>query len=197
MSGAQVTRTWVRKNFVSLLTGFTSAGDSVFRGRAVPMFEEELVCINIYTKDDVSRLNKKFETEFPRDLQVFVEILVKKTGKEHYPEDDADVIAGQVEDRILPNYFLQFPPPENLQSGDEGDEGPKIVESIQLMQVTDDKTPEGLVDVYGLVMEFMSTYRYAIQTGSVDVFAIGNSHYNLAGEQAVADQAEDNFSIPQ
>ena len=200
MSGGQITRKKIRVNLVALLTSFTDAGTNVFRNRAVPMFSEELSCINIYTRDDVSMLNKRFDWNFDRDVQVFIEILVKKNGESHIPEDDADVIAGQVEDRILPNQLLQYPPPDNIQvggAGTEGDPGDEIIDSIQLFQVSEEKTPEGLTDVFGLVMEFKATYNYEVLQGNIDPFVTADVRYNIAGEQAEADETHDRITLPQ
>lgn len=197
MSGYSGTRKLVRDNLKSLLTNFTDAGANVFSFRASAAFPAELPCITIYTKDDVSKLSKKFEHCFKRDLQIFIEILVKKTSVDQIIEDTADIIAGQVENRILPNKFLQFPPPENIQSGSEGIPGSDILESIELIQIVEAKVPEGLVDVFGLVMEFRGTYEYEIYNGIVTPFETGDIQYDLAGAQNILDQAHDVIALPQ
>lgn len=190
-------RTKVRDNLVSLLTGNTDAGSNVFSNREEPLFEEETEAINIYTRDGEPDQTRKFENEFKRNLQVFIEVLVRKTTQVTKPEDKAEIITGQIEDIILPNHFLQYPPPVNLQFGSPQTPGPIIVDEVQLGMTTEGKTPEGLTDVASLITELKIKYSYEIKVGSVETFNTGDIHYDLEGDQSVADQAHDRISITQ
>lgn len=196
MAGNLGIRKKVRDNFIALLKNKTNAGGNVFSQRVEPMFDEEIAVINIYTKDDTPQYSRKHEHEFYRQLQGFIEVLVRKTATILIPENEAEIIAGQVENRIFPNEYLQYPPPENIQAGNEGTPGNEIVDWIQLGITSEGKTPKGLTDVSSMIVEFLCEYSFEVQTGSVEDFNTGDIQYDLNGEQATADQAHDRITLP-
>ncbi len=193
------TRKEIRDNLISLLNGKTLAGSDVFSSRATPIYESELQCINIYTPEDIPKLSQKFNHKFEREVLVLIEILVHRNSSSLKPEDKADIIAGQIENRLLPNNYLQYPPPKVLQQADEGDPGSEIVNYFSLMKMGMSKTAAGSKDLYGIVMEFRTEYSYVvyINDGNITPFEKAGVHYNLNGDQAAADQAEDLIELPQ
>lgn len=198
MSGYNETRNNVRNNFISLLTDQTAAGKNVFKERAVPLFDKEVSCINIYILSDTPVRDMKIDSNYDRTLSIALEVLVRKTAAIEFPETIADQIVGAIEDRILPNTFLQYPPPNNIQlPGGEGDPGEEILSNIDVVEETFNKTPEGLNDVYGVIMELTGQYHYNKKQGAAVPFVTANIHYDLEGKQAVVDQAEDKFTLPQ
>ena len=198
MSGYTGTRKSIRDNVVSLLKGgITGVSDaSISSCRAEPMYSEELKAINVYTGEDVCNTNKKYDFEFERTVELRIEIMVRRSTN-IIPEDVADAIAGKIEDRLLPNKFLQYPPSENLQIGSEGDPGTEIIQEIMLQSIGEAKTAEGLEDVYALIMLFSVIYQYETLRGAAVPFETADVMYDLAGEQAVADQAHDTIELPQ
>lgn len=193
------TRKEIRDNLVSLLNGKTLAGSDVFSSRATPIYDGELQCINIYTPEEIPQLSKKFDHKFEREVSVLIEILVRRKTSGLKPEDKADMIAGQIENRLLPNQYLQYPPPKALQQGDEGDPGKEITNYLSLMKLGMSKTAVGIQDLYGIVMEFRTEYSYVvyINDGKITPFEKAGAHYDLNGDQAIADQAEDLIELPQ
>lgn len=196
MSGYQQERKKIRDNVVALLRGgFTPVEDaSINTMRVEPMFDTELSCINVYTRDDVPNRNHSHDVNFERQVEVLIEIMTRKTEQALIPEDSADVIAGAVEDRLLPNLHLQYPPPNNIQIGSEGTPGEEIVDRIELGPISETKVPDGLVDVFGLVIELSVTYNYETKRdfeGNAIPFVTGDVRYNLEGDQEEAEQAHD------
>jgi len=197
-TGYQQERKSIRDNLVSLLTGNTNVGSNVFSSRSTPLFEEETSAINIYTPSDTPQRNKKFDWNYDRHVSVMIEIFVRKTEVILNPGDEADIIAGQVENRILPNVHLQVPPPTVIQlAGGEGTPGAEIVNYFEMGALTTARSVEGLVDTYGVQIECIAEYNYTKKEGTFDAFETANIHYDLKGEQQVVDQAEDEIELPQ
>ena len=199
MSGYNGERAKVRDNIVALLRGgyVSVADESINSMRVEPLFDAELESVNVYTRDDVPDRKHKHDVNFERNLGVIIEVLARKTESVPKPEDRADVIMGLIEDRLLPNIHLQYPPPKNLQETDQGDPGEEIVDRIELGTITEGKLPDGLVDVFGLVMECSVTYNYETKQGIVTPFETADVKYDLEGSQLPDDQAHDNFNLPQ
>ena len=200
MSGYLDTRKRVRNNLVNLLKGFTAAEDRVFSTRATPIFEDEADCINIYVTSDTPKPNKSYDWNFKRHLSIYIEILSRFVKESELAEDKADQIAGHVENRILPNQPLQFPPARKLQETDEGDPGEVILDSISLVDVACNKTPEGLTDVYGIVLEFMGIYEYETYvpvSNRITPFETAGVTYDLEAKQEIAEQARDELTLEQ
>jgi hypothetical protein len=192
MAGYIPIRQKTRDNIKSLLLGVTNANSNVFTNRAEPLMEEETSAVNIYTRDGSPEQTKQFEHEFKRTLQIFIEVLVRKTDIITKPEDESEIITGQIEDRLLPNHSLQYPPPENLQSASPTvTPGDEICDEIFVGNTTEGKTPEGLTDVASLITEYNIRYTYEVQTGAVVSLNTADIRYNLEGTQALADQAHD------
>ena len=186
----------VRDVFRSLLLNNTNAADRVFTDRDTPLLEHEVSAIHVYTRDGTPEYSKKYEDQFIRKLQVFAEVLVRKT-ETVVPEDEAEIITGQIEDIILPNHYLQDPPPQSLQTPPLVTPGSIVVDEVQLGMTTEGKTPEGITNIASLITEFIVEYTYYVRTGSAVPFNTADVQYNLEGQQAEADRAHDRFSIPQ
>ena len=200
MSGYTAERKFIRDTLKALLLNNTNALENVFTSRADPLFKEEISSIVIYTPKDEPQRQNKFDWNFGRKVQVIMDITVQKSETIEFPEDEADLIAGQVENRILTNIHLQNPPPKAIQipsPGDEGDPGNEIVDRIELIDVSMTKVADGIADTSGIQMEFEAIYHYETLQGSIDPFEIANIHYNLSGQQKVVDQAEDIVNLPQ
>ena len=198
MSGYGTTRKDLRDNIRLLLLNLTSAGENVFTERVQPLFPEEVSSIVISIISDTPNRQDKIDWNYDRIIVGKIQISVRRTSSIDKPEDVADEIAGLIEDRLLPNIYMQYPPPTTIQlPGGEGDPGSEIVDNFDLQELLFAKTDEGETDVFGINMEFTAIYHYNKKQGSVVPFETANIHYDLEGEQTVADQAEDTIELPQ
>lgn len=201
MAGSDYQRVGIRNGVVDLLKGNTDVGNNVFASRATIPYEGETPCILVYILEDYPDENiaESHPTNFKRILRLMLEILVQRSTTRNEPMDNADQIAGQCEDILLPNIYLQDPPPNQLQTGGPPYDTPgsELCDNIRLGPLTESKISEGLQDVAGLSAEYLIEYTYERKTGNVDDFDTGDVRYNLAGEQAEADETRDTITIPQ
>lgn len=197
MAGDTLHRKIIRDGTKALLLSNTDAGEDVSIGRATSIFKDEEPHIGIYTPEDIPQTPESHPTNFPRKIQLIIEVLVQKKAGQLVPEDVADKVMGQIEDILLPNIYLQNPPPKQLQSAPFVTPGPELVENLRLVSITDGKTDEGSQDVYGLIGEFEVIFEYERKQGNVDDFETGEATYDLEGTQEPGDMAEDEFAIPQ
>lgn len=197
MAGSDLQRKNIRTNLASLLSGNTDASSNVFTNRSSELYESELSTINISTPEDVCLYGHKHAKEFTREVRVLIEVLAQRLATQDEPSDVVDTIIGQIEDIILPNEFLQFPAPKNLQTAPYVDAGDEICDSVRLNQITEAKSSDGRADIAGSVMDFTVEYTYTVKVGNVDDLETVDTQYDLEGEQDVADQAHDRFSITQ
>lgn len=201
MAGSDNQRMEIRNGIVDLLRGNTDAGNNVFASRATIPFEGEIPCILVFTPEDYpsESITESHPTNFSRMIRLVLEILVQRSTSRDEPMDNADQIAGQCEDILLPNIYLQSPPPDRLQAGGPPYDTPgsELCDNIRLGPLTESKIAEGLQDVVGLSAEYVIEYTYQRKTGNVDDFETGDVRYNLEGEQAEADETHDRFTIPQ
>jgi hypothetical protein len=168
MSGSDLVRKKVRDTIKSLLLSNTGAGLNVFTSRVNKAFGEELPAIFIYTPSDTPILTRKMEQNFNRNLTVNVEVIVDQKDEVDVIEDLADVIAGQVEDILLPNIFLQYPAPGNSPYNADPLAGPKLVNYIQITDTNMVKADDIKEDAYGIVLQFTVEYYYCKQTNAFE-----------------------------
>ncbi|MDX1602014.1 MAG: hypothetical protein R3209_03020 [Salinimicrobium sediminis] len=150
----------------SLLLGNTDAGSNIFISRVNKAFIEELPGIFIYTISDTPKQTSKTMTNFDRVCINHIEILVPEISESQTIQDEADIIAGQVEDILLPNMFLQYPPPpaNSYAVPTPPAAGPKIVNSIQVTDTQMARVDDTLEDVYGITLEITTEYYYCRAT---------------------------------
>ena len=158
MAGADLKRKKVRDTVKALLLGNTDAGDKVFTSRINKAFLEELPGIFIYTPQDTPQLTRKMDQDFERLLLLNAEVIVDQKEEADIIEDIADVIAGQVEDILLPNIFLRNPPPQDWPN--PVTPGDKLVNYIQLTDTLMSKADDIKEDAYGVILQFTCGYFY-------------------------------------
>lgn len=181
MAGDTLHRKLIRDNTRLLLLGKTDAGQNVFTGRINSYYEGELPAVGIYTPSDTPMPESSHPKSYQKKIVLLVEIAVQKNDA---PEDVADKIAGQIEDRILPNIYLQVPPPKNIQETNEGEPGTEITDNIIAGEINEAKEDDGFKDVYGLIMEFEVTFTYVVKTGIVTPFVTGRAEIDIDGEKS-------------
>lgn len=181
MAGDTLHRKLIRDTTRDLLLNKTDVGANVFTGRINSYYEGELPAIGIYTPTETPMPESSHPKSYPRKIVLVVEIVVQKNDK---PEDVADAIAGQIEDRLLPNIYLQNPPPKSIQETNEGEPGTEIIDNIIAGEINEAKEDEGLKDVYGLIMEFEVTFTYVVKVGIVTPFETGRAEIDVDGEKS-------------
>jgi len=192
MAGDTLHRKLIRDNVKDLLEGY-SIGETVTTNNAQAWFENELPAVDFSTPEDIPNKPEDFPTYYLRKIRGIITIWVEKTAST-VAEDEADEIAGLIEDILLPNRELRNPPPGDLQGVaylSRVTPGVKITDNIVLGPVSTVKTEDGKTDVVGLQCEYIFDFDYSVKTGNVDTFVTGGVHWNIAGEQAEADQAQD------
>ena len=186
----------VRDNLENLLKDLVN-DVPVYVQREIPLADDESDAINIIMLEDESEPSRKIDMRYPRNIDVSIDIFCRKLTSTDKPQDRGDTIAGLVENRILPNVFLQFPPPKHLQDPNnlEGTPGEKIVQCVSPGIVELNKVYSGLNDAVGLSINLSIEYTYEVQE-SYSVLC-NNIHvtYNQNGTQADPDTVKDIIDI--
>lgn len=90
-------RTAIRDNIVATLKGATAAGDKVFSARSLPVRENALPCISVYTPDeDMVELSAGIPRVYTRAVEVQIAMAIK--AAEGDTEAELDSMAADVED---------------------------------------------------------------------------------------------------
>lgn len=157
MPGSDLTRKKIRDNVKSLLVaGVTGAGANVFISRINKTFIEELPGIFIYTTNDNPVHTRHFENTYDRTVTLVTEVIVAQKKDTDIIQDIADTIAGEIEDILLPNVFLQDPAPFVFGAA----KGPKIISYIELGPTNLSRVDELQEDLFGIIIEFECGYHY-------------------------------------
>lgn len=97
----------IRHFIRDLLKGKTDAGQRVFANRAVPVWESELPCILIYTREDPKDISVNAPREYRSNLQLVIEIIAEGYSDSLDQVDDVlDALASQVEYEIDQDHRL-------------------------------------------------------------------------------------------
>jgi len=182
MPGSDLIRKKIRDTAQSLLIAApTDAGGNVFVRRINKAFIEELPGIYIYTISDTPVITKKYEVTFDRSILLITEIVVSQINAVDNPQDRADIIAGQVEDTLLPNVYLQDPVPWGVPTP-----GPQIIDEIHLGPTNVSRVDELQEDLYGLIIEFecICHYTQLTPTGVLADFNRFEEKFDIDGEEA-------------
>ena len=165
MPGSTLTRKKIRDNVKALLLGNTDAGNNVFISRVNKPFLEELPAIFIYTGTDTPRLTKKLETNYYTVCDLVIECVVSQNDENDIIQDQSDILAGQVQDIIDVNPFLQDPPPKSDRYAlpAQPEPGETIVSACQWAGLTESKADQMKEDVYGVAQSFACEYYFCKQ----------------------------------
>lgn len=171
----------IRAAIVALLTGHTAAEARVVPCRRNPLRQSDLPAISVYTIDETvdDESAATAPRELTRRLEVVVQSWVPVTAS---IDDDMDALALEIETAMHADPFLG------------GAVGDSILKATNLRIDPEGKEPVGVV-----TMTYEVTYRTLAPEppaeSELDDFRRADTRFNLGGEQAVADQAEDLVTV--
>lgn len=179
MPGSDLDKKAIRDTVKALLLGNTDADDKVYTSRINKAFLEELPGIFIWTPRDTPQSTRKMDQDYNRICEVKIAVIVAEENESQVIQDEVDIITGQIEDLLLPNIYLQNPPPWVPPAG------PKIVNYIQHDDSNSERADEIKEDTYGTVMDFICEYFYvrATLTDLQDFQRFGHD-YKVNGQTA-------------